>query len=83
MIAQRGNAVQAKGVEATAAADAAMTGLLGKLLAISEAYPDLKADANERIGYAQNGFEIGLAIGAIAGSFAQVGRCAQNVYDPS
>ena len=48
VIAQRGNAVQAKGVEATAAADAAMTGLLGKLLAISEAYPDLKADANFR-----------------------------------
>lgn len=48
VIAQRGNAVAAKGVEATAAADAAMTGLLGKLLAISEAYPDLKADANFR-----------------------------------
>nr|WP_276591787.1 LemA family protein [Sphingomicrobium nitratireducens] len=48
VIAQRGAAVAAKGVEATAAADAAMTGLLGKLLAISEAYPDLKADQNFR-----------------------------------
>lgn len=46
--AQRGAAVSAKGVEATAAADAAMTGLLGKLLAIAEAYPDLKADTNFR-----------------------------------
>ncbi|MBW0145176.1 LemA family protein [Sphingomicrobium clamense] len=48
VIAQRGNAVSAKGVEATAAADAAMTGLLGKLMAVVEAYPDLKADENFR-----------------------------------
>lgn len=48
VIAQRGNAVSAKGVAATAEADAAMTGLLGKLLAISESYPELKADANFR-----------------------------------
>ena len=48
VIAQRGAAVSAKGVEATAAADAAMTGLLGRLMAIAEAYPELKADANFR-----------------------------------
>lgn len=48
VIAQRGNAVSAKGVEATAAADAAFTGLLGRLIATVEAYPDLKADENFR-----------------------------------
>ncbi|WP_260484138.1 LemA family protein [Sphingomicrobium flavum] len=48
VIAQRGAAVSAKGVEATAAADAAFTGLLGRLLATVEAYPDLKADENFR-----------------------------------
>nr|WP_280638903.1 LemA family protein [Sphingomicrobium aestuariivivum] len=48
VIAQRGNAVAAKGVEATAQADAMMTGLLGKLMAVAEAYPELKADANFR-----------------------------------
>ncbi|MCM8556764.1 LemA family protein [Sphingomicrobium sediminis] len=46
VIAQRGNAVQAKGVEATAAADGIMTGLLGRLMAVVEQYPDLKADVN-------------------------------------
>ncbi|WP_265562664.1 LemA family protein [Sphingomicrobium arenosum] len=46
VIAQRGNAVAAKGVEATAQADAMMTGLLGRLMAVAEAYPDLKADVN-------------------------------------
>lgn len=35
-------------VAATAQADAQMTGLLGKLIAISENYPELKADANFR-----------------------------------
>lgn len=46
VIAQRGNAVQAKGVEATAQADGIMTGLLGRLMAVVEQYPDLKADVN-------------------------------------
>ncbi|MCJ7420210.1 LemA family protein [Sphingomicrobium astaxanthinifaciens] len=46
VIAQRGNAVAARGVEATAAADGIMTGLLGKLMAVVEQYPDLKADVN-------------------------------------
>lgn len=46
--AQRGAAVNAKGVEATAAADAAMTGLIGRLMVVAEAYPELKADANFR-----------------------------------
>ncbi|MEO5971738.1 MAG: LemA family protein [Sphingomicrobium sp.] len=46
--AQRSAATSARGVEATAQADAAMTGMLGRLLAIAEAYPDLKADENFR-----------------------------------
>jgi LemA protein len=46
--ARRGEAVTAKGVAATAQADAAFTGVLGKLVAVAEAYPDLKADANFR-----------------------------------
>ncbi|MEO7635992.1 MAG: LemA family protein [Sphingomicrobium sp.] len=33
-------------VEATAQADAQMTGLLGRLMAVAEAYPDLKANQN-------------------------------------
>jgi LemA protein len=33
-------------VEATAQADAQMTGLLGRLFAVAEAYPDLKANQN-------------------------------------
>jgi len=36
------------GVQATAQADATMTGLLGRLMAVAEAYPELKADANFR-----------------------------------
>ena len=36
------------GVAATAAADAQFTGLLGRLMAVAEAYPDLKADDNFR-----------------------------------
>lgn len=36
------------GVAATAQADAQMTGLLGRLVAIAENYPELKADANFR-----------------------------------
>ena len=34
------------GVAATAAADAKMTGLIGRLFAVAEAYPELKASAN-------------------------------------
>lgn len=46
--AQRGEAVAAKGVDATARADARMSGMIGQLLVVAEAYPDLKADANFR-----------------------------------
>lgn len=44
--ARRAEATQARSVEATAQADAAMTGLLGRLIAVAEAYPDLKANQN-------------------------------------
>lgn len=44
--ARRADAVQAGSVAATAAADAQMTGLLGRLMAVAEAYPDLKANQN-------------------------------------
>ena len=44
----RGAATGAGGVAATAQADAAMTGMLGRLMAVAEAYPNLKADANFR-----------------------------------
>ena len=43
---QRAAASGAKGVAATAAADAAMTGLIGKLFAVAEAYPELRASEN-------------------------------------
>src|SRR5512139_2473043 len=46
--AQRAAATGSGGVAATAQADAAMTGLLGRLMAVAEAYPELKADANFR-----------------------------------
>ncbi|MEP6784923.1 MAG: LemA family protein [Sphingomonadales bacterium] len=46
--AHRTDATSAKGVGATAQADAAFTGMIGKLVAVAEAYPDLKADANFR-----------------------------------
>src|SRR4051812_14450071 len=46
--AMRGSATGAGGVAATAQADAAMTGMLGRLMAVAEAYPELKADANFR-----------------------------------
>jgi LemA protein len=48
VIAHRGDAVNAKGVAATAQADNAMTAMIGRLFAVAEAYPDLKADANFR-----------------------------------
>ena len=46
--AQRTAATSAGSVAATAQADAAMTAMLGRLMAVAEAYPDLKADANFR-----------------------------------
>src|SRR5215218_9405787 len=42
----RAAAVNAGSVEATAQADAQMTGLLGRLFAVAEAYPELKANTN-------------------------------------
>jgi LemA protein len=42
----RADAVQGGSVAATAQADAAMTGMLGRLMAVAEAYPDLKASQN-------------------------------------
>jgi LemA protein len=44
--AQRAAATSAGNVAATAQADAAMTGLLGRLMAVAEAYPELKANTN-------------------------------------
>jgi LemA protein len=44
--AQRAAATTAGNVAATAQADAAMTGLLGRLMAVAEAYPELKANTN-------------------------------------
>jgi len=46
--AHRADAIAAKGVDATAKADAQMSGMLGRLVAVAEAYPELKADANFR-----------------------------------
>ncbi|WP_157215716.1 LemA family protein [Flavisphingomonas formosensis] len=46
--AHRADAIAAKGVDATARADAQMSGMLGRLVAVAEAYPELKADANFR-----------------------------------
>ena len=42
----RANALSAKGVKETAAADNQFTGALKSLFAVSEAYPDLKANQN-------------------------------------
>jgi LemA protein len=44
--ANRSKALTAGSVEATAQADAQMTGLLGRLFAVAEAYPELKANEN-------------------------------------
>ncbi|WP_114227945.1 MULTISPECIES: LemA family protein [Sphingomonas] len=45
--AHRTDAIQGTGsVAATAQADAQMTGMLGRLMAVAEAYPDLKANTN-------------------------------------
>ena len=46
VIAHRGDAVSAKGVAATAQADTAMSAMIGRLMVVAEAYPDLKANAN-------------------------------------
>jgi LemA protein len=46
VIAARNAAVAAKGPEAQAAAEQQLSGMLGRLIALSEAYPDLKANAN-------------------------------------
>src|SRR4029079_16174741 len=43
---ERAHTVNAGSVEATAQADAQMTGPLGKLFAVAEAYPELKANTN-------------------------------------
>ncbi len=48
VIAHRGDAAGAGSVAGTAAADNAMTAMLGRLFAVAEAYPDLKADENFR-----------------------------------
>jgi LemA protein len=42
----RAATVNAGSVEATAQADAQMTGMLGRLMAVAEAYPELKANTN-------------------------------------
>ena len=46
--AKRAASMNAGSVTSQAAADAALSGALGRLIAISEAYPELKADANFR-----------------------------------
>jgi LemA protein len=46
VIAHRSDAVKARGVAETAAADTAMTAMIGRLFAVAEAYPDLKANQN-------------------------------------
>ena len=46
--ARRADATKAGSVEATAQADAQMTSLLGRLMVVAEAYPELKADENFR-----------------------------------
>lgn len=43
---RRAEATSAGNVQATAQADAAMTGLLGRLMAVAENYPELKANQN-------------------------------------
>jgi LemA protein len=44
----RTDAIKAGGVQATAQADNAFSALLGRVMAVAEAYPDLKADDNFR-----------------------------------
>src|SRR5262245_26401157 len=44
VVAARNSAVAAHGVEAQSAAEGALTASLGRLIAVAEAYPDLKAN---------------------------------------
>jgi LemA protein len=46
VIQARNSAVAAKGPEAASAAEGQLSGALGRLFALSEAYPDLKANQN-------------------------------------
>lgn len=46
VISARNNAVSAQGVAATAKAEGELTGALGRLFALTEAYPQLKATTN-------------------------------------
>ena len=46
VIAARNNAVAARGVEQQAKAEGALTGALGRLFAVAEAYPELRANQN-------------------------------------
>lgn len=48
VVRARNEAVSAHGPAQQASAEAALNGSLGRLLALGEAYPDLKADANFR-----------------------------------
>jgi LemA protein len=48
VISARNAGVGASGPREAAAAEGVLTGVLGKLFALAEAYPDLKADANFR-----------------------------------
>ena len=46
VIAHRADPTRAAGVEATASADNAFSAMLGRLIAVAEDYPELKADEN-------------------------------------
>src|SRR4030088_2572844 len=46
VIQARSAAVSAQGPQAQAAAETQLSGVLGRLIALSESYPDLKANAN-------------------------------------
>jgi LemA protein len=46
VVKARGAAVSAQGPAAQAAAEGALSGALGRLMAVAEAYPDLKANQN-------------------------------------
>jgi LemA protein len=46
--ARRASALGANGLQATERADMALTSVLGRLMAVAEAYPELKADGNFR-----------------------------------
>lgn len=46
VIAARNQAVSARGVESQARAEGHLNGALGRLMAVAEAYPDLKANQN-------------------------------------